>query len=89
MSTPLGSKYLLKSVHEDISLLDRKLAHLLKYETFPTEKARDAQAARLNTKRNQLIRTATQLAGSGVEFNPADLPASLRPVAEPEAIPVS
>ena len=28
-------KYYLKSLHEEIDLYDRKLAHLAKYETFP------------------------------------------------------
>jgi hypothetical protein len=79
MSTPPHGKYQLRTLHEEISLFDRKLAHLMKYETFPTEADRDAAAGKLNSKRNLLVRAARQMAVDGVEFDPSEIPASLRP----------
>lgn len=77
-ATQPHDKYYLRSLHEDIALLDRKLAHIAKYETFPSVKERDAATSKLNTKRAQLVRNALKLAEEGVEFTPASLPRSLR-----------
>lgn len=78
------NKYALKSLHEEIDFFDRKLAHLLKYDTFPTEAARDAAAGKISSKRDQLVKSARKLAADGIEFHPSDLPRSLRPAGEPE-----
>lgn len=76
-------KYQLKSLHEEISLCDRKLAHLEKYETFATQEARDSAVAKMTTKRAKLAKAAQKLAEDGVEFLPSELPRSLRePAAE-------
>jgi hypothetical protein len=86
-------KYFLRSLHQEIGLFDRKLAHLLNHETFTTEALRTAAANKLITKRNQLTITARQLAADGVEFKPSELPPSLRPddfvmpEPEPQAAP--
>ena len=80
-----ANKYALKSLHDDIGLMDRKLAHLLKYETFSSEKDRTQAVAKLSLKRGQLVRSAQAMASDGIEFNPSDLPLSLR--AESEATP--
>lgn len=72
-------KYHLRSLHEQIGLFDRKLAHLLKYDTFATDKERDSAAGKLATKRETLVRAAKQLAEEGVEFKISELPPSLRP----------
>ena len=80
-------KYYLRSLHEDIALLDRKLAHMAKYETFASDKERDAATGKLNTKRAQLVRNALKLAEEGVEFKPNDVPRSLRSdAAEPAEV---
>jgi hypothetical protein len=71
-------KYELKSLHDEIGLLDRKLAHLLRFEAFANDADRDAAARRINTKRDQMIRAARTMAENGVEFNGSDLPLSLR-----------
>jgi hypothetical protein len=73
------NKYALKSLHDEIDLFDRKLAHLLKYDVFPTESARDAAARKLTQKREQLVNKAKALTDGGVEFKPNDLPRSFRP----------
>lgn len=78
MSTLLPGKYQLKSLHEEIDLFDRKLAHLLKFETFPTEAERVAAAGKMSAKRDLLVRKAQQMADDGIEFNQSELPKSLR-----------
>jgi len=77
------SKYYLKSVHAEIDLFDRRLAHMLKYDTFDTEAARAAAARKLNLKREPLVQTAKRLVAEGVEFKEADLPRSFRPEGAP------
>lgn len=72
-------KYFLRSLHQEIGLFDRKIAHLLKHETFANDAARDVAVNKLISKRDQMAITARQLAADGVEFKPAELPPSLRP----------
>lgn len=79
MATPAPSKYYLKSLHEEIALFDRKLAHLMRYETFPSEKERNAAAAKMSVKRGHLVQTAKQLIEQGIEFQDSERPRSLRP----------
>ena len=78
MATPAHDKYYLKTLHEEIDLFDRKLAHMLKYDTVATEAERTASAGKLNAKRELLARTARQLVSEGIEFKPSDLPRSFR-----------
>jgi hypothetical protein len=85
------NKYALKTLHEEIDLFDRKLAHLLKYDVFPTDTARDAAARKLTLKRELLVNKAKALTEDGVEFKPNDLPRSFRPkdaVVPVEEVPV-
>ncbi len=82
MQALVQDKYQLKTLHEEIDLFDRKLAHLLRYEAFASDADRDAAARRITLKRDQLARAARQMAENGVEFNPSELPRSFR--AEPE-----
>lgn len=84
MSTLPPSKYHLRSLHEEIDLFDRKLAHLLKYEAFANDAERNAAAGRMSAKRDLLVRKARQMAHDGIEFNESELPKSLRP-AKPAA----
>jgi len=72
-------KYQLKSLHQEIDLFDRKLAHLLKYDAFETDAARAAAAKKMNAKRELLVKNAAALVAEGVEFSPSELPRSLRP----------
>jgi hypothetical protein len=73
------SKYHLKSIHSEIDLFDRRLAHLNKFEVFETEAARAAAARKLSLKRDPLVATAKRLASEGVEFKESELPRSFRP----------
>ncbi len=82
-------KYFLRSVHQEIDLLDRKLAHLRKYDVFETEAAREAAAAKMQSARDLLVKTARRLAEEGITFNDSDLPRSFRAMsagAGPEAL---
>ena len=72
-------KYQLKSIHAEIDLFDRRLAHLMKYDVFDTEAARAAAARRLPLKREPLVQTAKRLAAEGVEYKESELPRSFRP----------
>jgi len=78
MPTLPSGRYQLKSLHEEIALFDRKLAHLHKYETFATEAERSASADKLSVKRNLLIKKAQQMIDEGIEFNELERPQSLR-----------
>ena len=78
MPTLPSGRYQLKSLHEEIALFDRKLAHLHKYETFATEAERKASAEKLAVKRNLLIKKAQQMIDEGIEFNELERPQSLR-----------
>jgi len=84
MGAIIQDKYHLRSIHEEIGLFDRKLAHLLKFEKFETEAERDEAARKLRVKRENLVQTALRLVAEGVEFKPGDLPPSMRPEGEPE-----
>ena len=78
MPTLPSGRYQLKSLHEEIALFDRKLAHLHKYETFATEAERNASAEKLSLKRNLLVKKAQQMIDEGIEFNELERPHSLR-----------
>ena len=84
MPTLPSNKYQLKTLHQEIDLFDRKIAHLLKYEAFPSNAERDAAAGKMAAKRELLVRNARQMAADGITFAPADLPRSLRDAETPE-----
>lgn len=79
MATAPTGKYYLRSIHEEIALFDRKLAHLEKYETFASDEARQSAVRKMTTKRKSLVNIAQRLVEEGVEFAPSELPKSLRP----------
>ncbi|MEG9436714.1 hypothetical protein JAO29_11135 [Edaphobacter sp. HDX4] len=74
-----SGKYQLRSLHEEIDLFDRKLAHLQKYEAFATEEERSTSVEKMTAKRNLLIRKAQQMIDEGIEFSESERPRSLRP----------
>jgi hypothetical protein len=86
MAAVVADKYHLKSIHEEIDLFDRKLAHLEKFEKFESDADRVSAARKLTLKRETLVQTALRLAAEGVEFKPNDLPRSLRPKDAPVAV---
>jgi hypothetical protein len=75
---PPNDKYFLRSLHQEIDFLDRKLAHLDKYVDFANSTDREVAEGKLLQKRATLEKTARELAASGVEFSEADLPRSFR-----------
>jgi hypothetical protein len=86
MAAVIADKYHLKSIHEEIDLFDRKLAHLMNFEKFDSDEARDLAAQKMTAKRETLVKTARRLAAEGVEFKPGELPRSLRPKDETGAV---
>jgi hypothetical protein len=86
MPNTIESKYYLKSIHAEIDLFDRRLAHLLKYDVFDTDAARAAAARKLALKREPLVKTAKRLAAEGVEFKESELPRSFRPEGVPAPV---
>ena len=89
MATASADKYHLKSIHEEIALFDRKLAHLAKYEKFDSDEERELAARKMTTKQNGLVTTAKRLVAEGVEFNVSELPKSLRPEGTPDETPIT
>lgn len=85
MAAVIPDKYHLKSIHEEIGLFDRKLAHLINFEKFESEGERDEAARKMRLKRESLVKTALRLVAEGVEFKPSDLPRSMRSEDELEA----
>lgn len=69
-------KYFLKSLHQEIDLYDRKLAHLRNFEVFASRDERDEAESKLTAKRAVLEKKARELAAEGVEFSAGDLPRS-------------
>ncbi len=78
MATPTHDKYFLRTLHQEIDLFDRKLAHMLKYDTFATETERATSTSKMKAKRDLLVLTAKDLVSQGIEFKPSELPRSLR-----------
>lgn len=79
----------LKSLHQEIDLFDRKLAHLAKYGEFSSEDDRKAATSKLEKKRATLASKARQMAKDGVEFDPSELPRSFRPDDSPAPDPAT
>lgn len=84
MATAPTGKYYLRSIHEEIALFDRKLAHLEKYETFASDEERGQAVRKMTTKRKALVTIAERLVAEGVEFGASELPKSLRPAGSEE-----
>lgn len=76
--TKVEDKYYLKSLHNEIDLYDRKLAHMSKFELFASAAERATAIGKMTTKRATLVRIAQKLAQNGIEFHPSDLPCSFR-----------
>jgi len=75
---PPHDKYFLRTLHQEIDLYDRKLAHLDKFESFATAADREQAEHKIIEKRATLEKAARKLAAEGVEFNEAELPRSFR-----------
>lgn len=71
-------KYALRDLHREIDLLDRKLAHLQKHETFDSAEERTAAVRKLNVRRDQHVVLAQSLIDLGIEYHPSEVPLSIR-----------
>ena len=78
MAAPAQDKYFLRTLHQEIDLFDRKLAHLLRYDSFTNETDRKVSAGKMAAKRETLARTARKLVADGIEFKDSELPRSFR-----------
>lgn len=81
MSTPSfgNNKCTLRSLHQEIDLLDRKLAHMARYDLSPAGPARDAVEHKLVQQREKIEKKARQMMVDGVSYIDSDLPRSFRP----------
>lgn len=71
-------KYLLRDLHHEIDLYDRKIAYLNRYVDFASPVDRAEAENRMLAKRAPLEKAARDLAALGVEFEDQDLPRSFR-----------
>ncbi|HEY0264909.1 MAG TPA: hypothetical protein VGC07_10345 [Granulicella sp.] len=79
MSAIVENKYYLRSLHEEIDLYDRRLAHVTLHEVFTSEDAKILATNKLNHKRELLAKIARRLVSEGIEFKESELPRSFRP----------
>ncbi len=82
MKAIADGKYALRDLHQEIDLLDRKIAHCRSVEKFDCEPERESALQKLIVKRESLVATALGMAGRGIECNPKYLPRSFRDQSE-------
>jgi hypothetical protein len=78
MQTRPASKYHLKDLHREIDLFDRKIAYCRNYEKFTSEFERESACHKLVTKRETLVKRAAAMASQGIEYDPEQLPRSMK-----------
>ena len=78
MKTVPDHKYHLRDLYAEIGLFDRKIKHCRSYETFDSDADRSRAIAKLESKREALVKTARAMAERGVESSGNDVPLSLR-----------
>jgi hypothetical protein len=76
-----SSKYHLKDLHREIDLFDRKIAYCRNYEKFTSEFERESACHKLVTKRESLVKRAAAMTSQGIEYDPKQLPRSMKDVA--------
>lgn len=77
MQVKTVGKYELKELHQEIGLMDRKIAYCRTYEKFDSEEERAAAVRRLETKRLTLVKKAKDAVSRGIECDPKYVPRSL------------
>ena len=78
MKTLADDKYTLRDLHQEIDLLDRKIANCQHYELFDNAQERASALQKLVTKRASVVKMALAMAGRGVECDPKYLPRSFK-----------
>ena len=81
MKTVPDTKYHLRDLYKEISFLDRKISHCQSYESFDSEPDRAAAVQKLETKREDLLKTAHAMVARGVEYNVDWVPLSMKSAA--------
>ena len=70
MQNKPAGKYGLREIHQEIDLLDRKIAYCTDHEKFESDSERAAALRKLVTKRESLVRTALEADERGIECDP-------------------
>ena len=78
MKTIPDSKYHLRDLYQEISLLDRKINHCRSFEEFESEPERLTAIAKMESKREDLVKAAREMADRGVEHSIGDVPRSMQ-----------
>lgn len=73
---------MLKELHQEIDLFDRKIAYCQNFEKFDSEQERSSAVQKLGTKREALVKIARGMASRGIECDPKYLPRSFKEAVE-------
>lgn len=80
---PAG-KYGMRDLHQEIDLLDRKMAYCRDFERFECDTDRAAALRKLTTKRASLIKTVQEATERGLECEPKYMARSIAAAATGE-----
>jgi hypothetical protein len=80
---PAG-KYGMRDLHQEIDLLDRKMAYSRDHEQFACDSDRAAALRKLTTRRLSLIKTVNEATARGLECEPKYMARSIAGVATSE-----
>ena len=72
------SKYHLKDLHKEIDLFDRKIEHCQHHAKFDCEEERASALQKLNTARQKVVKAAAAMISLGIDFDPEQLPRSMK-----------
>lgn len=78
MKTVPDNKYHLRDLYQEISLYDRKINHCRNYEAFESDAERAEAIAKLESKREALVKVASAMTDRGVEYSLNDVPRSMK-----------
>ena len=70
MQNKPAGKYGLREIHQEIDLLDRKIAYCTEHETFASDSERAAALRKLVTKRESLVKVALDAEERGIACDP-------------------
>lgn len=70
MQNKPAGKYGLREIHQEIDLLDRKIAYCTDHESFASDRERAAAVRKLVTKRESLVKAALEADERGIQCDP-------------------
>ena len=73
-----ASKYHLKDLHKEIDLFDRKIEYCQRHAKFESEEDRATALQKLVRGRKKAVNAAAAMVSQGVEFDPEQLPRSMK-----------